>query len=114
LGCPHSTLADVERAATLLEGKRVKATLWVTTSRRVRAMAEERGWVAKIEAAGGKVFADTCLVVAPMEEMGFKAMATNSAKAAFYAPAHSQLQRRFGTTQECIEAAIRGYWRGMV
>jgi hypothetical protein len=112
LGCPHSTLADMERAAALLEGKRVKATLWVTTSRQVRRMAEERGWVAKIEAAGGKVLADTCLVVAPMEEMGFKSMATNSAKAAFYAPAHSQLPRRFGTTEECIEAAIHGYWRG--
>ncbi|MBM4430064.1 MAG: DUF521 domain-containing protein [Chloroflexi bacterium] len=114
LGCPHSTLADVERVANLLEGKQVKATLWVTTSRQVRWIAEQRGWVAKIEAAGGKVFADTCLVVAPMEEMGFQSMATNSAKAAFYALAHSGLQRRLGTMEECIEAAIHGRWRGTV
>jgi predicted aconitase len=110
LGCPHSTLADVQRAARLLRGKRVRATLWITTSRYVRNLAERRGWVAEIEAAGGRVFADTCLVVAPVEEMGFKAMATNSAKAAFYSPSHSGLQRRFGTTEQCIVAAITGRW----
>ena len=110
LGCPHSTLADIERAACLLEGRRVKATLWVTTSRAVRDVAEQRGMVAVIEAAGGKVFADTCLVVAPVEELGFRAMATNSAKAAFYAPAHSGLERRFGSLEQCVEAAVTGVW----
>ncbi|KPL20122.1 MAG: hypothetical protein AMJ93_12735 [Anaerolineae bacterium SM23_84] len=78
----------------------------------MRSLAEQRRLVERIEAAGGKVFADTCLVVAPMEEMGFKAMATNSAKAAFYSPAHSGLKRRFGTTEQCIEAAITGRWPG--
>lgn len=112
LGCPHSTLADIEQAAALLEGKRVKATLWITTSRYVRKAAQQQGWLAKVEAAGGKVFADTCLVVAPVEEMGFKAMATNSAKAAFYSPAHSGLQRRFGPTEQCIAAAVSGKWSG--
>jgi hypothetical protein len=110
LGCPHSTLADIERVATLLDGRRVRATLWITTSRQVRSLAVQRGLVERIEAAGGKVFADTCLVVAPMEELGFKAMATNSAKAAFYSPAHSGLKRRFGRTAQCIEAAITGRW----
>ena len=112
LGCPHSTLADIEKAAALLEGKRVKATLWITTSRAVREVAEQRGLVARIEAAGGKVFSDTCLVVAPVEEMGFKAMATNSAKAAFYSPMHSKLQCRFGSLEQCIQAALRGRWTG--
>jgi len=112
LGCPHSTLADIDRVATLLDGRRVRATLWITTSRQVRSLAEQRRLVERIEAAGGKVFADTCLVVAPMEEMGFKAMATNSAKAAFYSPTHSGLERRFGTTEQCVEAAITGRWTG--
>jgi len=111
LGCPHSTLADVERVAAMLDGKRVQAALWVTTSRHVRSLAEQRGWVATIEASGAKVFADTCLVVAPMEEMGFTAMATNSAKAAFYSPSHSGLKRRFGTMEQCVEAALTGRWR---
>ena len=112
IGCPHSTLGDIERVAAMLDGKQVRATLWVTTSRHVRAVARKHGWVAQIEAAGGKVFADTCLVVAPVEEMGFRAMATNSAKAAFYGPAHSGLQRRFGTTEQCVAAAVTGRWTG--
>ena len=111
LGCPHSTLADVERVAAMLDGKRVQAALWVTTSRHVRSLAEQHGWVATIEASGAKVFADTCLIVAPMEEMGFTAMATNSAKAAFYSPSHSGLKRRFGTMEQCVEAALTGRWR---
>lgn len=110
LGCPHSTLADIMRVADLLRGQRVRTTLWITTSRGVRARAEREGLVAPIEAAGGHVFADTCLVVAPVEELGFKAMATNSAKAAFYAPSHSGLQRRFGTLEQCIAAALSGRW----
>lgn len=112
LGCPHSTLADIERVARLLDGKRVRVTFWITTSRGVRSQAQERGLLARIEASGAKVFADTCLVVAPMEQMGFTAMATNSAKAAFYSPAHSGLQRRFGTMEQCVEAALTGRWRG--
>lgn len=110
LGCPHSTLGDIERVAQLLEGKRVKATLWITTSRHVRERARRVGWVSQIENAGGKVFADTCLVVAPIEEMGFQGMATNSAKAAFYGPSHSKLERRFGTMEQCVEAALSGRW----
>ncbi len=112
LGCPHSTLEDLQRAALLLDGHRVRATLWITTSRAVRERAERQGVVARIEAAGGQVFADTCLVVAPVEELGFKAMATNSAKAAFYAPGLSSLQSRFGTLEQCIQTAIEGRWAG--
>jgi predicted aconitase len=112
LGCPHSSLSDIERVAALLGSKRVQATLWIGTSRQVRSQAERHGLVQRIEAAGGKVFADTCMVVAPIEEMGFRAMATNSAKAAFYSPTHSGLQRRFGTLEQCIEAALSGHWPG--
>jgi len=112
LGCPHSTVADLERVARLLEGRRVRAALWITTSRYARRVAEQQGWVQRIETAGGHVFSDTCLVVAPIEELGFRALATNSAKAAFYSPSHSGLQRRFGRLQQCIEAALTGRWSG--
>nr|MBC7243994.1 aconitase X catalytic domain-containing protein [Chloroflexota bacterium] len=110
LGCPHSTLADIEKVAAFLGGEHVKATLWITTSRAVRELAEQKGLVAAIEAAGGRVFSDTCLVVAPIEELRFKAMATNSAKAAFYSPMHSKLPRRFGSLEQCLQAALTGRW----
>ncbi len=110
IGCPHASLAEIEQVAHLLRGKRVQATLWVTAARQTREEAKQRGWVEIIEAAGGHVVADTCVVVAPVELLGFKSMATNSAKAAFYAPLHSGLSVRFGPLEECIQAALTGKW----
>ncbi len=111
IGCPHASLAEIEEVARWLEGKRVKAALWVTTARRTRELAEERGFVQTIEAAGGQVLADTCLVVAPVEALGFRSLATNSAKMAFYAPSHCGLAVRFGSLEQCLEAAVRGVVR---
>jgi len=110
IGCPHASLDQIERVAHLLHGKRLRTPLWVTTGRRTRAEAEQEGLVEIIEAAGGRVVADTCVVVAPLESLGFKSMATNSAKAAFYAPAHSGMSAHLGTLEQCIEAGLTGRW----
>ena len=72
--------------------------------------ANEHELVAVIEAAGGRVLADMCLVVAPIKELGFRILATNSAKMAFYAPSYCGLAVRFGTLEQCLEAALRGRW----
>jgi hypothetical protein len=112
LGCPHASLAELEAVAGFLAGRRVRSTLWITTARATRQAAGEAGLVAQIEAAGGRVVADTCLVVAPVAGLGFRAMATNSAKMAFYAPAHSGLAVRFGPMEQCLEAALTGRWPG--
>jgi predicted aconitase len=112
IGCPHASLVEIEEVARWLEGKRVKAKLWITTARETRERAQEKGLVERIEAAGGRVVADTCLVVAPIEELGLRSMATNSAKAAFYAPTHSGLEVRFGRLEQCLEAAVTGKWSG--
>jgi predicted aconitase len=112
LGCPHASLADLEAIAGYLAGRQVQATLWITTARATREAAEAEGWVAQIEEAGGRVVADTCMVVAPVASLGFRTMATNSAKMAFYAPAHSGLGVRFGAMEKCLEAAVSGRWPG--
>jgi len=112
LGCPHASLADLEAIAGYLAGRRVQANLWITTARATREAAETEGWVAQIEAAGGRVVADTCMVVAPVASLGFRTMATNSAKMAFYAPSHSGLGVRFGAMEKCLEAAVSGWWPG--
>lgn len=110
IGCPHASLAEIEEVGRWLEGKRVKAKLWITTAREIKERAQEQGLVEPIEAAGGRVVADTCLVVAPIEELGLRSLATNSAKAAFYAPTHSGLLVRFGGLEQCLEAAVMGIW----
>jgi predicted aconitase len=110
LGCPHASLVEMKAIAAYLEGRRVTAELWITTARATRQDAEEIGVVTRIEASGGRVVADTCLVVAPVAELGFRTMATNSAKMAVYAPSHSGLSVRFGTMEQCLEAAVTGRW----
>jgi predicted aconitase len=110
IGCPHASLAELRATADLIEGRSLKAALWITTARATLEAAETEGLVARIESAGGRVVADTCMVVAPVAELGFRTMATNSAKMAFYAPTHSGLEVRFGSFEQCLEAATSGEW----
>ena len=86
IGCPHASLAEIQEIAQKLRGKRVKKPLWVCTARKIREIAEQKGFVQTIEKAGGLVIADTCAVVAPLEALGFGSVAVNSAKAARYLP----------------------------
>jgi predicted aconitase len=111
LGCPHASLAELRAIADYVDGRRVRTALWITTARATRLAAEAAGLVARIEAAGGRVVADTCMIVAPGSELGFRSLATNSAKMAFYAPSYSGLSVHFGPMQQCLDAAIAGRWR---
>jgi len=109
-GCPHASLEEIAYVARLLAGRRVKAALWITTARDTRERAEAEGLVAAVEASGGRVVADMCVVVAPMQELGFRTLATPSAKGATYVPSHAGLQVRYGTVEQCVEASVTGIW----
>jgi predicted aconitase len=110
IGCPHASLDELARVVESLAGRRVRAALWVTMARGVRAEAETAGLVEALEALGGRVVADTCLVVAPVKELGFRRMATPSGKGAYYAPSHSGLGVSYGSLEACVEAAVSGRW----
>jgi predicted aconitase len=70
--------------------------------------ASELGLVKKIESAGGHVVADTCMVVSPIEEMGYATTATNSGKAAKYLPRFCKQNVVFDTTENIISKIIEG------
>ncbi len=110
IGCPHASLAEIEEVVTLLAGRRARSALWITAARDVRELAVERGLVAALEGCGGQVVADTCVVVAPMRELGFRSMATPSGKGAYYGPSHAGLAVHYGSLAQCIEAAVEGRW----
>lgn len=86
LGCPHASLEEIKQVASVVEGKTIKNKLWICTSVSVKATADRMGYTQIIESAGGNVVCDTCMVVAPIEEMGFEVIGVNSAKAANYVP----------------------------
>jgi hypothetical protein len=103
-GCPHASLNEVKEIASLLEGKKVRSgvALWVCTSRAVKELSKRMGFVATVEAAGGHVVADTCMVVAPIEAMGHTTTATNSGKAAKYLPRFCHQHVVFDSAEEII------------
>ena len=86
LGCPHASLEEINEVAQVVQGKTIKNKLWICTSVSVKATADRMGYTKIIEAAGGNIVCDTCMVVAPIEEMGFEVIGVNSAKAANYVP----------------------------
>ncbi len=100
IGCPHASQEELELIASIVKGRRLSKRLWVTSSREVIGRAKEA--VESIEEAGGLVLADACLVVAPVEALSVKRVATNSAKAAFYLPSWAKVQVVFAPIEDCI------------
>ncbi len=106
LGCPHLSLKEIQHAAALLKGKHVKKEFWLTTSRPVKGIADRMGYTAIIEEAGVKFATDTCCVVAPIQGR-FKALATDSAKACYYAMAKNGFKTRLLPFDAVIQEATQ-------
>ncbi len=102
-GCPHASLKEIIRVANKLKGKKLKKPLWICTSRSVKEVAIRMGLSKIIEDSGGKIVADTCMVVSPIEKMGFKTTAINSGKAANYLPSFCKQNVVFGRMDDLIE-----------
>jgi predicted aconitase len=114
LGCPHAALEQLREIAGLLDGRRISGNcrLWVFTSRAIKAEADVSGYTAVIRAAGGAVLTDTCSSIAQAVPPGTRVVALDSAKQTHYLPAIMGIQAWFGTTAECIDAALTGRWNG--
>ncbi len=114
LGCPHAALEQIEEICTLLQGKHISTNcnLWIFTSRAVRAVADATGYTAIIRQAGGSLITDTCSAIAQAIPPGTKVAALDSAKQTHYLPAIMGIQAWFGSTRDCIEAALTGRWNG--
>jgi predicted aconitase len=110
LGCPHSSLEELKVISKKLRGKSLKSELWVLTARPIKEAAERLGLDKVILAAGGKLLADTCMVVAPIKAFGFQTIVTNSAKACFYSQSLHNLKVRLASLDKCIEVAVSGKW----
>ena len=106
LGCPHASLRELGEAAGLLQGRKLKKPLWVCTSRVVKEAADRMGYTDTIEAAGGRVVADTCMVVSPIERMGISNTGVNSGKAANYLPGFCKQGVMFNDVRALIEEVL--------
>ncbi len=105
LGCPHLSLHEIARLAELLKDKKVGKEFWITTARPTKHIADQMGYTQIIEASGAKFAADTCCVVAPLAGR-FKALATDSAKACYYASAKNKFKIMLLPFDEVVKVAL--------
>ena len=106
LGCPHLSIQEIARVAELLRGKKVTKTFWITTARPTKQIADRMGYTSVIEESGAIIAADTCCVVAPIAGR-FRALATDSAKACYYAGAKNRSRTLVASFEEVVAEALR-------
>ena len=113
LGCPHASIEQIWEAARLLEGKQV-CPLWLFTSRAVKTTADLNGYTKILQDAGGVIMTDTCSAIGKFVPNGAQVVALDSAKQAHYLPAMMSVEAWFGSTEDCVRAALTGRSRSPV
>ena len=89
LGCPHASITQIRNYARLLSGKKVKnnVEIWILISHIIKQYAEDIGYAKVLQCAGARLVSNTCPNPMPrgfFKKRGFRAVATESAKMAFY------------------------------
>ena len=105
-GCPHASLREISALAERVDGKHLKRPVWICTSRMVKEAADRMGYNEIIAKAGGNIVADTCMVVSPIEKMGYKTTGVNSGKAANYLPGFCKQEVCFTNIDDLIEEIV--------
>ncbi len=105
-GCPHASLEEVAAVAGQVRGRTLRVPVWVCTSRVIKERAESEGYLARIEAAGGRIVADTCMVVSPLEELDYGVTSVDSGKAANYLPGFCRQKVNFRDLHDIIEEVL--------
>lgn len=103
LGCPHASLREISMLAAKIKGKQLKKPVWICTSRMMKEASDRMGFTEIIEKAGGHIVADTCMVVSPIEKMGYKTTGVNSGKAANYLPGFCKQNVVFANIDKLLE-----------
>jgi len=102
IGCPHASLEEIRQVAIMTGNRKPTTQFWVCTSRKLKDEADKLGYTKTIEEAGGKVVADTCMVVCPLERMGYSTTGTNSGKACKYLPNLCRQKVAFGDLEDIL------------
>ena len=114
LGSPHFSLDEFARLLPLIEQypPRPEVEFIVCTHRLALAALQQRGWLARLRAAGAQVIVDTCVVVTPIVRARDGVLMTNSGKFAHYSPGNIGLQVVYGSLEECVRSGAGGVvWR---
>lgn len=106
IGTPHASSAELERLATLVDGRRAQVPFYVNTGRDVAAASAAA--LSSIESFGATVVTDTCTYITPIIGAVDGVVMTNSGKWAYYAPANLGVEVALGSLADCVESAVKG------
>lgn len=111
LGCPHYTINEIITVQKLLDGRKISdnVALWIYANSAAIALAEKMGIRKDLESLGVTIRAQTCMIISPIAEWGFKVMMTDSGKCVHYGPMECGTEMVFGSVEECVESAVCGY-----
>lgn len=117
LGCPHLNIVDLMKITRKMEGKKAVVPFWVMTAPWLYDVAKNMGYVKTLAEAGVTLMSGACLAAMGAVPEGVECIAVDTAKQANYVTGcypddDSQLQVCYGTTDECIDAGLTGYWHG--
>ena len=122
LGCPHASFQEMQDYGKLFAGKKKAdgVELWITTSRAVKALAEQEGIVKLLREAGAKIITDTCPMschfartTSPDDDIKLppppmSTMVVDSAKQAKYVRDMIQCETLLTDTASAVETAVTG------
>lgn len=110
LGSPHFSIEEFRQLAPLVRGRRKSDSVefLVTTSRIMRTLAADTGMLRDLEAFGGRLTVDTCVLATPMLPPSIQTIMTNSGKYAYYVPGLLGRRVVYGSLADCVESAVRG------
>lgn len=105
VGCPHYSSEEVIRLAEIFGDRKVSEgkAFWVFTTAETESLAERMGIKQKLEDAGVRIMAQTCLVISPLVG-GYKKLIIDSGKFASYLPSEHNIDIRYAETEKCVEA----------
>ena len=117
LGCPHLNIVDLMKLAFKLEGKTCKIPLWIMTAPWLYDQARHLGYIETLQKAGAKVMSGACLAAMGAVPDGVRNIAVDTAKQAYYITGcyddeADPLQVCYGSSDDCVDAALTGRWRG--
>ena len=112
LGSPHFSLAETRTFAALMKGEKrhTDVAVIITLGRGVLEAARAEGLISQLSEAGVQVVPDICWcsISEPVFPPQARTLITNSGKYAHYAPGLCGREVRFGSLQDCAQAAKTG------
>jgi hypothetical protein len=95
-GCPHSSFKEIKQ---IIDNVKTTKEIWICTAREIKERALKE---LKLIPKNIKILADTCMVVAPVKEIGIECIATNSTKCAHYSQNLSRIKTLLKSKEDLL------------